>query len=79
MKWEDRIVIDPKLLDGKPAIKGTRIAVEFLLGLLAEGWSEDEILSNYPQLTRDDILAALHYATEALSNEKVYPLKAKSA
>jgi uncharacterized protein (DUF433 family) len=62
VKWQERIVVDPRLLVGKPVIKGTRLAVEFLLELLAEGWTQEQILENYPQLTADDLLAALHYA-----------------
>ena len=68
MPWEvaevnrqDRISVDPKVLVGKPVIKGTRIAVEFLLELLANGWTLDQILKSYPQLTADDIHAALHF------------------
>jgi uncharacterized protein (DUF433 family) len=68
-----RIVLDPHLLAGKPVIRGTRLAVEFVVGLLADGWSETEILANYTALTRDDILACLAYAREALSVEKVFP------
>jgi uncharacterized protein (DUF433 family) len=74
MNWQDRIVIDPAILVGKPTIKGTRLAVEFLVGLLAEGWTHEELLSNYPQLTEEGIQAALHYAAEALERERVYPL-----
>ena len=74
MDWKDRIVVDPRVLVGKPVIKGTRIAVEFLMELLAEGWTHDQVLKNYPQLTDDDILAALHYAAETLKQERVYPL-----
>ena len=74
MNWQDRIVIDPAILVGKPTIKGTRLAVEFLVGLLAEGWTHEELLSNYPQLTEEDIQAALHYAADALERERVYPL-----
>jgi uncharacterized protein (DUF433 family) len=59
MEWKERIVVDPKILVGKPVIKGTRIAVEFILDLLADGWDSERILKNYPQLKRDDILAAL--------------------
>lgn len=62
--WQDRIVIDPSVLIGKPVIRGTRLAVEFLLDLLAESWTHEQILQNYPQLTEDDIHAALHYAVE---------------
>ena len=62
MDWEKRIAVDPKVLVGKPVIKGTRIAVEFILDLLAEGWTQQQITENYPQLTGDDIQAACHYA-----------------
>lgn len=74
MGWQERIVVDPAILIGKPVIKGTRLAVEFLLELLAEGWTREEILRNYPGLTAEDLQAALHYAADALKREKVYPL-----
>lgn len=74
MPWQDRIVVDPAVMTGKPVIKGTRLAVEFILDLLAEGWSYEEIERNYPSLTSEDIQAALHYAAEALKRERVYPL-----
>jgi uncharacterized protein (DUF433 family) len=74
MNWEDRITADPNILLGKAIIRGTRIAVEFLLELLAQGWSHDEILRNYPQLKSDDIQAALHYAVDAVRQERVFPL-----
>jgi uncharacterized protein (DUF433 family) len=59
MPLSERIVVDPTILAGKPVIRGTRIAVEFILELLAAGQSENEILANYPGLTREDILACL--------------------
>lgn len=74
MTWQGRIVVDPDVLAGKPIIKGTRLAVEFVLRLLAQGWSEEDVLKNYPGLERDDILACLAYASEVLGLEKVYPL-----
>lgn len=74
MGWQDRIILDQEILAGKPVIKGTRIAVEFILELLSNGWGEEEILRNYPQLKREDILAALGYAAEILKEEKAYPL-----
>jgi len=74
MNWHDRINIYPKVLVGKPVIKGTRISVEFLMDLLANGWSSEQILKNYPQLATEDIQAALHYAAEAVKQEHVYPL-----
>lgn len=75
MDWQDRIIVDPKILVGKPVIKGTRIAVEFVIDLLAQGWPETEILRNYPGVTHEDILACLKYAREVLHSEKVYPLE----
>ncbi len=77
MEWRDRIVINPEVLVGKPVIKGTRLAVEFIVGLLAQGWSEEEILRNYSGLTREDILACLSYASDALQAERIYPVEAK--
>ncbi len=74
MKWEDRITVDPKVLVGKPLIKGTRLAVEFIVELLAEGWTQEQVLKNYPQLTAEDIQAALHYAAEMMKQERIYPL-----
>ena len=57
-------------------VKGTRLAVEFIIELLADGWTEDAILKGYPGLTREDIHACLRYASERLQAEKVYPLNA---
>ncbi len=76
MKWDDRIVLDHKILDGKPVKKNTRIAVEFIIGLFAQGWTEEKITRNYPGVTIEDIRACLRYAKELLEAEKVYPLKA---
>ncbi len=72
MNHHDRIVVDPDILVGKPVVKGTRLSVDFLLGLLAQGWAESEILRNYPGLEREDLLACWAYASEALGQEKVY-------
>jgi len=74
MSWKQRIVVDKKVLAGKPIIKGTRISVEFLLDLLAKGWTHQKILENYPQLKKTDIQAALKYAAEVLKEEKVYSI-----
>jgi uncharacterized protein (DUF433 family) len=59
---EDRISRDAAVLAGKPVIKGTRLSVEFVVGLLTQGWSESEILRNYPGIAREDVLACLAYA-----------------
>ena len=74
MDWRERITVDPEVLLGKPVVKGTRLAVEFVIDLLAQGWSEGDILENYPGVTREDILACLGYAKEVLEVERVYPL-----
>lgn len=79
MHWQERIVIDPAILVGKPVIRGTRLAVEFIIDLLAQGWSEDEILRNYPGLTHEDIQACLRYASELLRAERVYPFEMSEA
>lgn len=73
MNWQERIIIDPNILVGKPVVKGTRLAVEFIVDLLAQGWAEAEILRNYPGLTAEDIHACLNYASTRLKTEKVYP------
>lgn len=74
MTWTDRIDIDPARLAGKPVIRGTRLSVDLIISLLGHGWSESEILQNYPGLTHEDIAACLQYASEVLQAEKVYPL-----
>ncbi len=73
MTDNSRIVLDPQVLAGKPVVRGTRLSVEFVLGLLADGWSEADVLENYPNLKTEDIRACLGYARDALTSEKVYP------
>jgi uncharacterized protein (DUF433 family) len=74
--WQQRIELNPEVLTGKPVVKGTRMAVEFVVDLLAQGWTEGMILKNYPTLSAEDIRACLQYASATLHAEKVYPLKA---
>ena len=69
----ERIVIDPAVLVGKPVVRGTRLSVEFIIGLMADGWPEGEILRNYPGLERDDLLACLAYAQQRVGEERVFP------
>jgi uncharacterized protein (DUF433 family) len=64
-----RIALDPDVLAGKPVARGARLSVEFVIGLLADGCSEAEMVANYPGLTHEDILACLAYARDALSSE----------
>ncbi len=73
MPTHSRITIDPAILVGKPVVAGTRLSVEFIIGLLADGWGEADILRNYPGLTREDIAACLGYARDLLASERVYP------
>ena len=76
MPWSERIAVDPEVLAGKPVVRGTRLAVEFILELLAAGQSEAELLTNYPGLTREDILACLSYASYLAHEYKAYPIPA---
>jgi uncharacterized protein (DUF433 family) len=76
MPLSERIVVDAGIPAGKPVIRGTRIAVEFILELLAAGQQESEILRNYPGLTREDILACLAYASYLVHEYRAYPIPA---
>lgn len=75
MNWQDRIVSDPDTLFGKPRIKGTRIGVEFMLDLLSSGWTEAQILENYPQLKPQDLQAMFAFVKVCLK-EEIYIMKA---
>lgn len=75
----DRITADPKILGGKPIVQGTRLSVEFILELLASDVPEEEILEDYPHLTRDDIHACLKYAARSCKNEIYVELERVSA
>lgn len=68
MKWQDYIISDNKVLLGKPVIKGTRISVEHLLDLWAQGWSEQDILENYPRLTKRSLKAVFAYIKECMKD-----------
>lgn len=73
MTEHPRITLAADVLAGKPVIRGTRLSVEFVIGLMAGGWSEADILDNYPGVTHDDIIACLGYAQDMLSSERVFP------
>lgn len=75
MNWKDRIVTDSDVLVGKPVVKGTRLSVEFLLGLKAAGWSDEQILENYPQLTANDLQAVFAFAGALIKDEEFLPLE----
>jgi uncharacterized protein (DUF433 family) len=76
MPLSERIIVDPEVLAGKPVIRGTRLAVEFILELLAAGQPESDILKDYPGLMREDILACLSYASYLAHEYKAYPIPA---
>jgi uncharacterized protein (DUF433 family) len=71
-----RIEFNPNILAGKPVVRGTRISVEQVIGHLASGWSNQDILDNYPKLEIADIQACLAYAGSLVHEERFYPLKA---
>ena len=70
-----RITIDPKVMVGKPVIKGTRLTVEYILGLLASGLTIEEVLDEYPGLKKDDVLACLLFASKTLEDSSFVPSK----
>jgi uncharacterized protein (DUF433 family) len=74
MNWRERIETNPEVLAGKPVIRGTRLAVEFILELLAAGETENDLLSNYPRLTHEDLLACLAYASHLAHEFRSYPI-----
>jgi uncharacterized protein (DUF433 family) len=74
MNWRTRIVLDPRILVGKPVIKGTRIPVELVIDLLGRGYTQEQVLEQYDHLTREDVQACLAYASEVLRSERVYAI-----
>jgi uncharacterized protein (DUF433 family) len=75
----ERIVINPKVMTGKPVIRGTRLTVQYILGLLAHDVSIDEIIEDYQGLKREDILACLIFATKAMEDTTFVPLTVEAA
>ena len=72
--WRDRVVVDPEIHHGDPCIKGTRIPVTVIVGSVADGLNLEEIRAAYPQLSVEDVRAALAYAAEILHREVILPL-----
>ncbi len=79
MKWQDYITSDPQILAGKPIIKGTRLSIEFILNLLAEGWSVEQILENYPNLTPESLKAVFAFVAECIREDLIYDLDIKKS
>ena len=74
MLWQDWITSDPSILGGKPTVRGTRLSVVFLLGLMAQGWSREQVLENYPQVSDEALRAVLNYAQQSLEQERFIAL-----
>jgi uncharacterized protein (DUF433 family) len=77
MKEFNRIEINQAILTGKPIIRGTRISIEFIIKLIAQRWTDEQILKEYPVLVKEDIQEALLYAEMLVQNEEVYPILSK--
>ncbi|MEA3349853.1 MAG: DUF433 domain-containing protein [Chloroflexota bacterium] len=71
---QKRISMDPRIMTGKPVIRGTRIPVKLIIRMLAQGIPDSDIMKEYPKIKHIDIQAALEYAAQVLDNENVYPL-----
>lgn len=75
MNWQEYIHSDPGILPGKPVVKGTRLPVDFLLELLAAGWSEEQLFESYPNLSRDSLRAVFAFAAESTRDERAFELR----
>ena len=72
--WQEHIHSDPKILLGKPVVKGTRLAVDFILGLYAAGWTEEQVLESYPTLTSEALRAVFSYSADCIREESLYAI-----
>jgi uncharacterized protein (DUF433 family) len=79
IEWQKHIHSDPGILLGKPVVKGTRLSVELILELFANGWTEQQVLESYPRLTREDIQAIFAYAYECLKDGLLFSMRLESA
>jgi uncharacterized protein (DUF433 family) len=75
MNWREHIHSDPALLAGKPVVRGTRLAADFLLGLFASGWTQAQVLESYPQLSSEALRAVFAFAAEAMHDESFYTVQ----
>lgn len=76
--WKDRVTIDPSIHHGEPCITGTRVTVSLIVGSIADGDTPAQIVASYPQLTEQDVQAALLYAAEAVRGYAVHPIRRAS-
>jgi len=75
MQWKDYIHSDPKIFAGKPVVKGTRLSVVFILRLFSNGWMEQQVFENYPQLTREMLRTVFAYVQECMEDENLYAFR----
>lgn len=71
MNWREHVHSDPEILTGKPVVRGTRVAADFVLELFAAGWTHEQVLESYPQLTPEALRAVLAFAAEAAADPAV--------
>ena len=76
MNWQEHIISDPKVLIGKPTIKGTRISVELILELFSLGWTENQILDSYPSISAESLRAVFAYLKDCIQQELYFPISA---
>jgi uncharacterized protein (DUF433 family) len=74
LDWRSHVVVDPGVLGGKPSIKGTRLVIEFVLELMAGGWSDQAIFKNYANLTKESLRAVLAHAAQTLRDDRFHLL-----
>ena len=74
MNWQEYIISDPKILLGKPTIKGTRISVELILELFSLGWTESQILDSYPSISKESLRAVFGYLKDCIQQELYLPI-----
>ena len=79
MDWHQYIHSDPEILIGKPVVKGTRLSIDFILNLFANGWTQEQVLENYPTLTPDALRAVFAFAAECMSEEVLYTISEEAA
>lgn len=79
MEWRQYVHSDREVLLGKPVIKGTRLAVDFILGLFASGWTAEQVMENYPSLTPEALQATFAFAAECMREEALYAVSVESA
>ena len=77
MDWREYIHSDPKVAVGKPVVKGTRLPVEFILELFAAGWTQEQVLDNYPTLTPEGLRAVFAFAAESMREVSLYMIPAE--